>query len=111
MIDRMPSECCAPNDKTTVNKQEFIIEKAKNFRDYLQQYNPEESIKAFISGFDEKMVMPTIITAVVPIVKAGKHEEAVLDLMKKLHVPEDQKEAVRNKIVRYMEMFAKVITS
>ena len=104
----MPADCCAvpKQDKTKI---EFIIEKAKNFKDYLQSYKPDESIQIYMSGFDEKMVMPTILTAVVPIVKAGKQEQAVLDLMKKLHVPENEHDEVKKKIIRYMEMFAKVI--
>lgn len=105
----MPADCCpVKQDKTKVD---FILEKARNFKDYLQSYKPDESIQVYISGFDEKMVIPTLLTAVVPIVKAGKHESAVLDLMKKLTIPEGKEEEVKNKLVRYMEMFAKVITS
>lgn len=103
----MSTDCCAP--KTDKTKVDFIIEKAKNFKDYLQSYKPDETIQVYINGFDEKMVMPTIITAVVPIVKAGKQESAVLDLMKKMQVPADEHEEVKKKIIRYMEMFAKVI--
>jgi hypothetical protein len=90
-------------------KIDFIIDKAKNFKDYLNSYKPDESIQVYINGFDEKMVIPTILTAVVPIVKAGKQESAVIDLMKKLTVPEGQEDEVKNKLIRYMEMFAKVM--
>jgi hypothetical protein len=102
------SDCCATIPKTKID---FIIEKAKNFKDYLHSYKPEESIQVYINGFDEKMVVPTILTAVVPIVKAGKHESAVTDLMKKLTIPEGKEDEVKTKLMRYMEMFAKVITT
>jgi hypothetical protein len=97
---------CGPMTKTKID---FIIEKAKNFKDYLKSYEPDDSIQVYINGFDEKMVMPTILTAVVPIVKAGKQESAVIDLMKKLTIPEGQEKEVKTKLIRYMEMFAKVI--
>ena len=108
------SDCCAtPKDTTPLaqTKIDFIIEKAKNFKEYIHSYKPDESIQVYINGFDEKMVVPTILTAVVPIVKAGKHESAVLDLMKKLTIPEGKEEEVKTKLIRYMEMFAKVIMS
>ena len=105
-------DCCAVN-KCPVDKSkvQFIIEKAKNFKAYLESYSPEDSVKVFIDGFDENMVLPTILTAVVPVVKAGKAGSAVLDLMKKLNVPDAEKDEVKTKLVRYMEMFAKVATS
>jgi len=108
-------DCCPVQEKTSPvqdkTKIDFIIEKARNFKEYVHSYKPQESIEAYINGFDEKMVLPTIITAVVPIVKAGKQESAVLDLMKKLTIPEGKEDEVKNKLVRYMEMFAKVVMS
>lgn len=98
------TDCC--KDKTKID---FIIEKARNFKDYLNSYNPDEKIQAYINAFDENMVIPTILTAVVPIVKAGKQESAVNDLMKKLTIPEGKEVEVKTKLIRYMEMFHKVM--
>jgi hypothetical protein len=100
--------CCPVTGKTA---SAFIIEKAKNFRDYIHSLQPDESIKEVISGFNESVVIPTVATIVVPIVRAGKTEEAVLDLMKKLTVPDDKKDEVKKKLCRYMEMFATVLTT
>jgi len=104
-------DCCPVKPSVDKTKVSFILEKAKNFKAYLSEYSPDASIQPYIDGFDEKMVVPTIITAVVPIVKAGKTESAVLDLMKKLKVPDEKHEEVKTKLIRYMEMFYKVVSS
>lgn len=99
----MPSECCH-------TKQEFLVSKAHNFRKYVAQFKPKPEIQAYIDKFDEAMLIPTLVTLVLPVVKSGTTGDAVNDFMKKLDVPDDQKAEVKQKIVRYLEMFAQVLT-
>ena len=99
----MPSECC-------LTKQEFLVSKAHNFRKYVAQFKPKPEIQAYIDKFDEAMLIPTLVALVLPVVKSGTTGDAVDDFMKKLEVPEDQKADVKQKIVRYLEMFAQVLT-
>ena len=99
----MPSECC-------LTKQEFLVSKAHNFRKYVAQFKPKPEIQAYIDKFDEAMLIPTLVTLVLPVVKSGTTGDAVNDFMKKLDVPDDQKAEVKQKIVRYLEMFAHVLT-
>jgi len=99
----MPSDCC-------LTKQEFLVSKAHNFRKYVAQFKPKPEIQAYIDKFDEAMLIPTLVTLVLPVVKSGTTGDAVDDFMKKLEVPEAQKADVKQKIVRYLEMFAQVLT-
>lgn len=93
------------------SKADFIIEKARNFRDYISTLGPHESIKEVLGGFDENVVIPTIATVVVPLVIAGKVEECVDDIMKKLTVEEKNQPEVKNKLIRYITMFGTVLAA
>lgn len=92
-------------------KQQFLITKAKNFRSYIDQFEPSADVKAYADSFKEENLIPTLIAVVVPIVKAGAVQSAVSDLLKQLNVPVDKKAEVSAKLVRYMEMFAEVVLS
>ena len=98
------SDCC----KT---KSEFLLEKAKNFRDFVGRYNPDPDIVVYIQNFREDLLIPTLLTFVVPIVKSNTTEDAVRDLMKKMSVPEAEHDVVAVKLRRYMEMFSAVLTA
>ena len=100
----MKSECC-------LTKHEFLVAKAHNFRKYVAQFKPKPEIQAYIDKFDEAMLVPTLVTLVLPVVKSGTTGDAVDDFMKKLEVPDSQKAEVKTKIVRYLEMFAQVLTA
>ena len=97
------SDCC----KTKI---EFLTAKAKNFRDYISRYDPAPEVTAYINNFREEMLIPTLLTIVVPIVRSKTTDDAVRDLMKKMTVPEAESEEVAKKITRYMEMFAEVLS-
>lgn len=97
--------CC----KTT--KKDFIIEKAKNFRNYIAGFNPSDEVKKYLDKFDENLVIPTITTIVLPIVAAKAEKSLAIDLVNKLTVPTDQREEVVNKICRYLTMFNEILLS
>jgi hypothetical protein len=97
------SDCC----KT---KSEYLVAKAKNFRDYINQYAPAPEIASYLQNFREELLLPTLLTIVVPIVRSNTTADAVKDLMAKLTVPEAEREAVATKLCRYLEMFATVLS-
>lgn len=96
-------DCC----KTS--KQDFLLGKAKNFRDFINRFQPAEEIVTYMSSFREDTLIATLLGVVVPIVQSGTTASAVTDLMKKLNVPDAEKTAVADKIRRYLEMFATVV--
>ena len=99
----MSSECCQ------INKREYLLGKARNFRDYINQYKPADEIQAYIKNFTESNLLITLMSVVVPIVQTKTTASAVRDLMKKMTVPDSEKAAVADKLARYLEMFAAVV--
>lgn len=110
------AECCAsPLAKSkksipeSATKHEFLVAKARNFRDYIQQYKPSAEVAKYIANFREDSLMTTLYTVVVPIVKGGATASAVKDLVTQLHgVPESERAEVEAKMTRYLEMFSTV---
>ena len=97
------SECCN-------TKQQFLLRKAMNFREYLNSHKPDEEMKQWIAKFDELLLMPTIVSMLVPVVKLGKTDELVVMVMNKLSIEESEKAQVSDKIKRYFLMFVEVAT-
>lgn len=97
------SGCCA-------TKVDFLLAKAKNFRDYISRYDPAPEVVCYMDSFREDLLIPTLLTFVVPIVSSNTTAEAVHDLMKKMSIPDDEKAEVASKLTRYLEMFVKVVT-
>lgn len=93
-----------------MNKQEFLLGKAQNFRTYLQQYHPAPEVQKYLDAFEPSLLTPTLLTVVLPIVRSNATASAVKDLMKNLQIPDGQAEAVRDKLTRYLEMFAAVVS-
>ena len=92
-------------------KQGFLLEKATNFKKYLESFSPDEELQAYIDGFKPESLNTTIMTVVLPIVSSGETKKAVVELMNHLTVPEKDKANVFNKFVAYLEMFYKVALS
>ena len=97
------SGCCA-------TKADFLLTKAKNFRDYISRYDPAPEVVGYMDSFREDLLIPTLLTIVVPIVSSNTTAEAVQDLMKKMTIPDAEKAEVATKLTRYLEMFVKVVT-
>jgi len=93
----------------TQTKQQFLVAKAHNFREYVLQYKPTPALQTMLYGFNEAMLIPTIATLVVPVVKSGTAKGAVADFMAKLEVPPEQKDVVAAKLERYLIMFSEVL--
>ena len=97
------------SDATT--KQAFLLEKAHNFKEFIARYGPSPTLQTTMEGFNEAMLLPTIATVVVPIVKSGAQASAVSDFMTNLNVPQTERQAVEAKLLRYLTMFSEVLLS
>lgn len=88
-----------------MNKQELLIDKARNLQSYIKQFNPNANLLPYISTFNEMMLIPTITTVVLPLVKTNTLGSAIDDLMKNITVPDERKAEVKAKLVRYLQFF------
>jgi hypothetical protein len=90
----------------TVTRVEFIQQKARNMRDWLR---PHLSY-ADLQQYDESRVMDVVATVLFPLHTAGKLDEAVEELFKRLqHVPSDKQQAYKVKIKRYFACFCEAL--
>jgi len=94
--------CCDPK----LTREQFLIEKAKNFQTFINQYEPDDEVKAFMAKFDESNVLAMATTILTPLKALGTIDLVIDDLMLKIKVPEDEKEAVKKRIGRYFELFS-----
>jgi hypothetical protein len=102
------SDCCKPDETKQKTTKDFLVEKAKNLRNWLMTYKPDDEVKNYINAFDEKLLLPTIQVALVPLVKKGGIPSAAKDLAKKLEVPAEEEEAFCKKFEAYAKMFVEV---
>jgi hypothetical protein len=99
---------CCETKPTPTSKEEFLKQKAYNFREYLLKQNPSDEVKKFLETFDESKINYTILTTLVPIKQMGTADIMVDDLMDKLNISEQTKPEVKAKILRYFDMFVEV---
>jgi hypothetical protein len=102
------ADCCKPDEPKKKTTKDFLVEKAKNMRTWLMTYKPDDEVKNYINAFDEKLLLPTIQVALVPLVKKGGIPSASKDLAKKLQVPAEQLDAFCSKFEAYCKMFVEV---
>jgi hypothetical protein len=102
------SDCCKPDEAKQKTTKDFLLEKAKNMRTWLLTYNPDDEVKNYINAFDEKLLIPTIQVALVPLVKKNGIASASKDLAKKLQVPAEETDAFCKKFEAYCNMFVEV---
>ena len=89
-----------------VTRVEFILQKARNMRDWLRP-NLSESDAA---QFDESRVMEMVATVLLPLHAAGKVDVAVDELYNRLqHVPSEQQHEYKVKIRRYLTCFCEAL--
>ena len=99
---------CCETKKTPTNKEDFLKEKANNFRAFLLKQNPSDDVKEFVNNFDDAKINYTILTTLVPIKQMGTADIMVDDLMAKLNISDTEKSEVKAKILRYFDMFVEV---
>ena len=99
--------CC----KTPLTKDEFLREKAENFKNYIMNYSPNEEVLEFIDKFDSSNLFITITTTLLPLKMMGTSEIMISELINKLNIPLNEIEGVREKIGRYFNFFIEMTTS
>jgi hypothetical protein len=99
--------CCSKETPTT--KQEFLIQKGKNFKEFISKYKPDQEVSDYMQKFDEKNIVSSVLTLLVPLHVSGTSESAILELMAKLCIPASETQAVKEKIGRYFSMFVDVV--
>jgi hypothetical protein len=99
--------CC--NKETPTTKQEFLIQKGKNFKEFISKYKPDQEVSDYMEKFDEKNILSSILSLLVPLQVSGGSETAILELMAKLTIPASETQAVKEKIGRYFSMFVDVV--
>jgi hypothetical protein len=88
---------------------QLLQEKAHNFRTLLESHSPDADVRKMITGFNENMLVLTIQVSLIPLQKAGKLPETAAQILDKLTaVPEDQKQALKDKLRRYLECFCEL---
>ena len=94
------------------NKHVFMMSKVTNFRSWLQTMKPSDEAQAMINGFNELLILPTILAHLLPASKQGRLGEVANQVFASLtEVPEGKEEEVKIKIQRYLQCFVDVSSS
>ena len=92
-------------------KLNFMLSKGRNFKAYLMGFAPNAEAQALLDGFEEKEIMATIMTRLVPLSVLCQMDKAVDAIMECLTVPANQVAEVRAKVLAYLTMFVTVSIS
>jgi len=95
--------CCKGTPKET-----FLIQKGKNFREYILKYNPNQEVLEYMEKFNEANLMISITNLLIPVHLSGASDFVVGELMSRLNIPAQEAEEVKSKIRRYIDMFVEV---
>ena len=95
--------CC------NTTKEQFLIQKGKNFKEFILKYKPDADVLQYMEKFNETNILSSIITLLVPIKLTG-NEVAVNELLSKMTIPANEVAVVKDKVQRYFEMFIAIAT-
>ena len=101
------AKCC--KDAKTVTKLSFLEGKAINFKKYIEGFAPDAEVRSYIDSFKPEMLVHTISTIIVPLVKLGQVETTVDELCAHLTIPETQVAEGKAKLKQYLHMFHDVL--
>ena len=96
--------CC------NTTKEQFLIQKGKNFKEFILKYKPDDDVIQYMEKFNEKNILASILTLLVPMKLAGNEETVINELLAKLTIPAAEQAQVKDKVQRYFEMFIGVAT-
>jgi hypothetical protein len=99
--------CC----NGTQSKEAFLIQKGKNFREYINKYKPTKEVLDYMDRFNETNLMTSITSLLIPLKLSGTSSAIIGELIKRLEIPANEEEEVKSKIGRYFDMFAEVSLS
>ena len=95
--------CC------NTTKEQFLIQKGKNFKEFILKYKPDADVLQYMEKFNETNILSSIITLLVPIKLTG-NEVAVNELLSKMTIPANEVAVLKDKVQRYFEMFIAIAT-
>ena len=90
-------------------KEAFLIQKGKNFKEYILKYSPTEDVLQYMEKFNEQNLFSSIMTLLIPIKATGTADMVITELMGKLTIPPDEMNDVKVKIGRYFDMFTEIM--
>lgn len=104
--------CCNTPKVTDGNttKEQFLIQKGKNFKEFILKYKPDDDMLQYMEQFNEKNIFSSIHTLLVPLKFAGTEEPVINELLSKLTIPANEVAPVKDKVQRYFEMFIAIAT-
>lgn len=88
----------------------LLQEKAANFRAFIETFSPDETAQKLITTFNPTLLIPTIHMALLPYQQKNKLDEIAVTILSHLTIPEAEKQAVKDKIKRYLECFCDLAT-
>ena len=92
----------------TPSVAEFLQIKGANFRKVLEDNHPDDELKRNMEKFQPALLMPTVLSFLVPLFKAGKLHIVVDQIM--AHLTPDDAYATRIKVERYLECFVDIVS-
>jgi hypothetical protein len=88
------------------SREAFVKQKARNMRDWLTPWATSETL----AMYDDDKVVLAVLTLLLPLFSSGRLDEATSAVMEHLvGVPDDQREAVRVKVGRYLTCFCEAM--
>jgi hypothetical protein len=88
------------------SREEFVKQKARNMRDWLKPWAKQEHM----AMYDEDKIVVLVLTTLLPMFSSGRLDEATGVVMDNLvGVPDDQRDAVRTKVGRYLSCFCEAM--
>ena len=100
----MKPDCC-----TTQSRTDFVLGKVRNMHAWLKPWMSAE-LQAMWNADAESKVVGMIATGLLPLYAAGKLDEGVKEVLRKLvGVPDAELEGVRLKVKRYLTCFCEAL--
>ena len=92
----------------TTSVADFLQAKGANFITLLNDNNPDDELKGYMEKFKPALLMPTVLSFLVPLAKSGKLTIVVDQVM--AHLTPSDSWLTRAKVERYLECFVEVVT-
>lgn len=93
------------------DRTQYVVERAERFVAWLHTMNPTEELLKVEREYTPEAVVPTVLTLLVPLAKAGRLEVAVEAIATRVTIPAGQEEAVRGRVRAYLECFIDALTA
>ena len=86
---------------------DYLQQKAANFHAFLNAQNPDAELQLHMGSYQPMLLVPTVMTVLLPLANSGKLESAADDVMSHLSPAGNPKE-VRDKVLHYLQCFVDV---